>query len=88
MSDSGVCYALPPVRGTYTYDAPVRDLVWFRVGGPAEVLFQPADSEDLASFLAALPAEVPVLPIGVASNLLVRDGGIEGVVARFGGPLA
>jgi UDP-N-acetylmuramate dehydrogenase len=69
-------------------DVPLAALTWLRVGGPAEILFQPADAEDLAAFLAGLPAEVPVLPIGVASNLLVRDGGIEGVVIRFGGPLA
>jgi UDP-N-acetylmuramate dehydrogenase len=63
-------------------------LTWLRVGGPAEAVFQPADVEDLAGFLAALPPERPVLPLGVASNLLVRDGGIEGIVVRFGGPLA
>ena len=79
---------LPEVRGTLRRDVPLGPLTWLRVGGPAEVLFQPADAEDLAEFLAALPAEVPVLPMGVASNLLVRDGGIEGVVVRFGGPLA
>ena len=79
---------LPEVRGTLRRDVPLGPLTWLRVGGPAEVLFQPADAEDLAAFLAALPAEVPVLPMGVASNLLVRDGGIEGVVVRFGGPLA
>jgi UDP-N-acetylmuramate dehydrogenase len=79
---------LPTVRGTLRRQVPLAPLTWFRVGGPAEVLFQPADADDLADFLAALPAEVPVLPLGVASNLLVRDGGIEGVVVRFGGPLA
>ena len=79
---------LPEVRGTLRRDVPLGPLTWLRVGGPAEVLFQPADAEDLAAFLAALPTEVPVLPMGVASNLLVRDGGIEGVVVRFGGPLA
>jgi UDP-N-acetylmuramate dehydrogenase len=83
MSDSGVCYALPPVRGTYTYDAPVRDLVWFRVGGPAEILFRPADIDDLATFLAARSPGQPVSVIGVGSNLLVRDGGIPGVVVRL-----
>jgi UDP-N-acetylmuramate dehydrogenase len=79
---------LPQVRGTLRRDVPLAPLTWLRVGGPAETLFQPADAEDLASFLAALPAEVPVLSMGVASNLLVRDGGIDGVVVRFGGPLA
>ncbi|MCP5411930.1 MAG: UDP-N-acetylmuramate dehydrogenase [Alphaproteobacteria bacterium] len=80
---SSVCLALPPVRGTYTYDAPIRDLVWFRVGGPAEVLFRPADAEDLATFLAARPQDMAVSVIGVGSNLLVRDGGIRGVVVRL-----
>jgi UDP-N-acetylmuramate dehydrogenase len=61
---------------------------WLRVGGPAELVFQPVDADDLALFLAALPADVPVTPVGVASNLLVRDGGLAGVVVRFGGPLA
>jgi UDP-N-acetylmuramate dehydrogenase len=79
---------LPPARGTLRRDVPLAPLTWFRVGGPAEVVFQPADAEDLASFLAALPPEVPVTPVGVASNLLVRDGGIGGVVVRFGGELA
>jgi UDP-N-acetylmuramate dehydrogenase len=63
-------------------------LTWLRVGGPAEWLFQPADAEDLAAFLAAAPAGLAIMPMGVASNLLVRDGGIDGVVVRFGGPLA
>ena len=79
---------LPPPRGTLRRDVPLGPLTWLRVGGPAEALFQPADAEDLARFLAALPAGVPVVPMGVASNLLVRDGGIDGVVVRFGGPLA
>jgi UDP-N-acetylmuramate dehydrogenase len=80
---------LPPVRGTLTRDAPLKDLVWFRAGGPAEVLFRPADVDDLASFIAARPADLRVSVIGVGSNLLVRDGGIPGVVVRlssaFGG---
>jgi UDP-N-acetylmuramate dehydrogenase len=79
---------LPPLRGSLRRDVPLALLTWFRVGGPAERVFLPADPADLGQFLAALPAEVPVLPMGVASNLLVRDGGIEGVVVRFGGPLA
>jgi len=59
-------------------------LTWLRVGGPADWLFQPADEADLADFLGALPPEIPVLPMGVGSNLIVRDGGIEGVVIRLG----
>src|SRR5690348_6405775 len=79
------CDALPPVRGTYSPDAPLKDLVWFRGGGPAEVLFRPADEDDLATFLFAKPKDVRVSVIGVGSNLLVRDGGIPGVVVRLPG---
>jgi len=79
------CDALPPVRGTYAHGAALKDLVWFRAGGPAEVLFRPADADDLATFLAARPAELRVSTIGVGSNLLVRDGGIPGVVIRLPG---
>ena len=75
---------LPAVRGRLTAKAPLGPLTWFRVGGPAEVLFRPADPADLAEFLAAMPAEVPVTVIGVGSNLMVRDGGIRGVVIRLG----
>ncbi|HTZ81108.1 MAG TPA: UDP-N-acetylmuramate dehydrogenase [Stellaceae bacterium] len=75
---------LPPVRGRLSENAPLAPVTWFRVGGPAEVMFRPADVEDLAAFLAAKPAEVPVTVIGVASNLLVRDGGVDGVVIRLG----
>ncbi len=75
---------LPRVRGRYTADAPLARITWFRVGGPAEVMFRPADPEDLAQFLAGKPADVPVTVIGVASNLLVRDGGVPGVVVRLG----
>jgi UDP-N-acetylmuramate dehydrogenase len=74
---------LPPVRGRLTGDAPLAPVTWFRVGGPAEVMFRPADAEDLADFLAKRPPEVPVTVIGVASNLLVRDGGVAGVVVRL-----
>ena len=81
------CDALPPVRGTYTSDAPLKDLVWFRAGGPAEILFRPADAEDLATFLAAKPADIRVSVIGVGSNLLIRDGGIPGVVVRLPGAM-
>lgn len=75
---------IPTPRGTLTADRPLADLTWLRVGGPADWLFQPADRDDLAAFLAALPAEVPVFPMGVGSNLIVRDGGIRGVVIRLG----
>lgn len=75
---------LPRVRGPYTANAPIRDLTWFRAGGPADVLFIPADAEDLAAFLKDCPADVPLMPIGVGSNLLVRDGGLGGVVIRLG----
>jgi UDP-N-acetylmuramate dehydrogenase len=74
---------LPKPRGRLTADAPLGPQTWFRTGGPAEVLFRPADIEDLASFLAALPADVPVTALGVGSNLLVRDGGVKGVVIRL-----
>ncbi|MBS0273843.1 MAG: UDP-N-acetylmuramate dehydrogenase [Proteobacteria bacterium] len=77
--------ALPPVRGTYAENAPLRDLVWFRAGGNAEVLFRPADMDDLATFLAGKHADTRVSVIGVGSNLLVRDGGIPGVVVRLPG---
>jgi UDP-N-acetylmuramate dehydrogenase len=75
---------MPEVRGRLTPDRPLADLTWLRVGGPADWLFQPADAEDLAAFLAALPPEVPVFPMGVGSNLIVRDGGVRGVVIRLG----
>ncbi len=75
---------LPPVRGTLTPHRPLNDLTWLRVGGPADWLFQPADAADLAAFLAALDPAVPVFPIGVGSNLIVRDGGIRAVVVRLG----
>lgn len=71
-------------RGVLTPDRPLADLTWLRVGGPADWLFQPADADDLAAFLAGLPAEVAVFPMGVGSNLIVRDGGIRAVVIRLG----
>ena len=85
---SGRLGHLPKVRGTLREDVALAPLTWLRVGGPAAIVFQPADADDPAAFLADLPPEVAVLPMGVASNLLVRDGGIDGVVVRFGGPLA
>jgi UDP-N-acetylmuramate dehydrogenase len=75
---------LPPVRGTLTANRPLADLTWLRVGGPADWLFQPADEQDLADFLRALDPATPVFPIGVGSNLIVRDGGIRAVVIRLG----
>jgi UDP-N-acetylmuramate dehydrogenase len=75
---------LPPVRGKLAFDEPLAPFTWLRVGGPADVLFLPEDEADLAAFLAGLDPTVPVTPIGVGSNLLVRDGGVEGVVVRLG----
>ncbi len=73
-----------PVRGTLVAKRPLADLTWLRVGGPAEWLFQPADEADLSAFLAALDPKVAVFPIGVGSNLIIRDGGFRGVVVRLG----
>ena len=75
---------LPAVRGKLLVDEALAPFTWFRVGGPADVVFLPADEQDLADFLKALNPAVPVLAIGVGSNLLVRDGGVEGVVIRLG----
>ena len=75
---------LPDVRGTLTANKDLSGLTWMRVGGPADVLFQPADIDDLSAFLAALDPNVPVFPMGVGSNLIVRDGGVSGVVIRLG----
>ena len=75
---------LPNPRGRLTPDRSLHDLTWLRVGGPADHLFQPADVDDLASFLAALDPGVPVFPMGVGSNLIVRDGGLRAVVVRMG----
>lgn len=77
--------SLPPVRGQMLRSENLAPFTWFRVGGPADALFLPADADDLASFLAAVPADVPILPIGVGSNLIVRDGGVPGVVIRLAG---
>jgi UDP-N-acetylmuramate dehydrogenase len=76
---------LPTVRGKLLLNEPLGPYTWFRVGGAADVLFIPADAEDLADFLKALPETVPVTIIGVGSNLIVRDGGVEGVVIRLAG---
>jgi UDP-N-acetylmuramate dehydrogenase len=75
---------LPPVRGTLTRDRSLADLTWMRVGGPADWLYQPADRDDLTGFLRDLDPAVTVFPIGVGSNLIVRDGGLRGVVIRLG----
>lgn len=74
---------LSGIRGRLQADADMSRLTWFRVGGPADILFQPADEEDLAEFLRQLPEEIPVMVVGVGSNLLIRDGGIDGVVIRL-----
>jgi len=79
---------MPPLRGELRAGVPLAALTWMRVGGPAAWVAHPADADDLAAFLRALPASIPVVPLGVASNVLIRDGGIGGVVLRFGGPLA
>jgi len=74
---------LPKPRGRLTADAPLGPQTWFRTGGPAEALFRPADVDDLSSFLKALAPEVPVTVLGVGSNVIVRDGGVKGVVIRL-----
>ncbi len=76
--------AMPELRGKLSANAPLADITWFRVGGPAQVLFLPSDETDLSYFLSALPKDVPVQVIGLGSNLLVRDGGLQGVVIRLG----
>jgi len=75
---------LPAVRGRLTADAPLAGITWFRVGGAAEVMFRPADRDDLIAFLKGKPADVPVTVLGVASNVLIRDGGLPGVTLRLG----
>ncbi len=81
--DTALPARLPEVRGRLSADAPLSKVTWFRVGGAAEVLFRPADHEDLIHFLAHRPKDVPVTVLGVGSNLLVRDGGVPGVVIRL-----
>jgi UDP-N-acetylmuramate dehydrogenase len=75
----------PGLRGRLVADAAIAEATWFRVGGPAEALFSPADEDDLAYVLSVLPREIPVTTIGLGSNLIVRDGGIKGLVVRLGG---
>jgi len=76
---------MPDLRGRLSSNQPLAPYTWFRVGGPAQALFSPADEGDLAYFLAHLPHEIPVTVIGLGSNLIVRDGGVPGVVIRLGG---
>ena len=83
-----VCYAMPPVRGKLTHGAPLAPLVWFKSGGAAEWLFEPADVKDLSDFLFALDPSVPVMGLGLGSNMIVRDGGVPGVTVRLGKPFA
>ncbi len=79
---------LPAARGRISEDADLSKVTWFRVGGPADILFRPADAEDLCAFLRGLPFDIPVFVLGVGSNILVRDGGMRGVVVRLLGPFA
>ncbi len=83
-----VALALPEVAGRLTPDAPLAPLVWFKAGGAAQWLFEPKDADDLAQFLARLDPAVPVMALGLGSNLIVRDGGVPGVVVRLGKPFA
>lgn len=82
--EDGLMARLPAVRGRLTPNAPLGHLTWFGVGGPAEVMFRPEDREDLIDFVKNCPADIPLTVIGVASNLIIRDGGIPGVVIRTG----
>src|SRR6267143_3078554 len=75
--------AMPDLRGRLLANQSLAELTWFRVGGPAQVLFTPSDQDDLAYFLARLPNDLPVYDVGVGSNLIVRDGGLPGVVIRL-----
>src|SRR5258708_17322826 len=74
----------PKLRGRLLPNQSLAELTWFRVGGPAQVLFMPEDEGDLGYFLGAIPANIPVTVVGLGSNLIVRDGGVAGVVARLG----
>lgn len=84
IRQDGLIARLPAVRGRLSAQAGLAEITWFRVGGPAEVMFRPADRDDLIAFLKARPADVPVTVLGVGSNTLVRDGGVAGVVVRLG----
>jgi UDP-N-acetylmuramate dehydrogenase len=83
-AEANILARLPRTRGKLIPNAALAELTWFRVGGPADALFMPADEDDLASFLAATPQDIAVAVVGVGSNLLVRDGGVRGVVVRLG----
>lgn len=85
---SSLTALMPKLRGKLSGRASLAESLWFRVGGPAEALFQPADEDDLAYFLSRLPADTPINVIGLGSNLLVRDGGLPGVTIRLGKPFA
>ncbi len=80
--------SLPPVRGSLKADAPLAPLVWFKAGGVAQWLFEPKDADDLSDFLTRLDPAIPVMALGLGSNLIVRDGGVPGVVVRLGKPFA
>ncbi len=84
FSPGSLIAMMPEVRGRIAENAALKTITWLRVGGPAEVMFRPADAGDLAHFLELKPADVPVIVIGVGSNILVRDGGVPGVVIRLG----
>ena len=86
MPDHRVPLTLPEARGRIEPARPLAPITWLRVGGPAEALFTPADRDDLSAFLAALDPAVPVTPLGVCSNLIIRDGGLPGVAIRLGRP--
>jgi len=87
--DDGAVAAMPTdVRGKLTANAPLDKLTWFKTGGPADWLFEPADRDDLVQFLARVPDGTPLMALGLGSNLIVRDGGIPGVVVRLGKPFA
>ena len=75
---------MPELRGRLLANQPLGEFTWFRVGGPAQAFFMPEDENDLAYFLRNLPPEIPVIVIGAGSNLIVRDGGVPGVVIRLG----
>ncbi len=75
---------MPELRGRLAANVALADITWFRAGGPAQVLFTPADEADLAYFLKHKPSDLPVFVIGLGSNLLVRDGGVPGIVVRLG----
>lgn len=83
-SGSDFISRLPKVRGSYRENVKMDRLTWFRVGGPADVVFRPEDISDLCHFLKNCPKDIPIFPLGVGSNVIIRDGGIRGVVIRLG----